>query len=114
MYRNYREKHHQQNTGRNRREILGIEDRIEKVDSSVKENVKSNKFLTQNIQELWDTMKRQNLRIIGIEGEESQFKGTKPYSTKKFNIFNKQSRRKLFQPKEGHAYKGTRSLQDTK
>ena len=51
--------------------ILGIEDRIEKGDSSVKENVKSNKFLTQNIQELWDTMKRQNLRIIGIEREES-------------------------------------------
>ena len=51
--------------------ILGIEDRTEKGDSSVKENVKSNKFLTQNIQELWDTMKRQNLRIIGIEREES-------------------------------------------
>ena len=51
--------------------ILGIEDRIEKGDSSVKENVKSNKFLTQNIQEIWDTMKRQNLRIIGIEREES-------------------------------------------
>ena len=38
-----------------------------------KENVKSEKFLTQNIQEIWDTMKRTNLRIIGIEeGEEYQ------------------------------------------
>ena len=36
-----------------------------------------NKSLTQNIQEIWDTMKRQNLRIIGIkEGEEIQLKST--------------------------------------
>ena len=49
----------------------------------VKENVKSKKFLTQNIQEIWDTMKKPNLRIIGIEeGEDSQFKGPE-------NMFNK-------------------------
>lgn len=29
-------------------------------------NVKE-KFLTQNIQEVWDTMNKQNLRIIGLE-----------------------------------------------
>ena len=44
---------------------------IEETDTSVKENVKSKKFLTQNIQEIWDTTKSQNLRIIEIEeGEE--------------------------------------------
>ena len=48
----------------------GVEDTIEEIDTSVKENVKSKKFLTQNIQEIWDTMKRPNLRIIEIEGEE--------------------------------------------
>ena len=48
----------------------------------VKENVKSNKFLTQNIQEIWDTMKRPNLRIGIKEGEELQLKGTE-------NICNK-------------------------
>jgi hypothetical protein len=38
-----------------------------------KENVKAKKFLTQNVQEIWNTMKRPNLGIIGIEeGEESQ------------------------------------------
>ena len=61
--------------------ISGVEDTIEETDSLVKENIKSNKFLTQDIQKIWDTMKRQSLRIIGIE-EELQFKGTE-------NIFNK-------------------------
>ena len=32
--------------------ISGIEDTIEEIDTSVKENVKSKKFLTQNIQEI--------------------------------------------------------------
>lgn len=42
-----------------------------------------NNFLTQNMQEIWDTMKRLNLRIIGIkEGEETQLKGQE-------NIFSK-------------------------
>ena len=31
--------------------ISGVEDTVEEIDSSVKENNKSNKFLTQNIQE---------------------------------------------------------------
>ncbi|ERE81283.1 Transposase, L1 containing protein [Cricetulus griseus] len=63
--------------------ISVVEDSLEDIQSSTKENHKSNKSLTQNIQEIWDTMKRQNLRIIGIEeGEEIQLKGTE-------NIFNK-------------------------
>ena len=33
--------------------IAGTKDTIEKIDSLVKENIKSNKFLTQNIQEIW-------------------------------------------------------------
>jgi hypothetical protein len=36
-----------------------------------------------NIQEIWDTIKRPNLKIIGIEkGEDSQLKGSE-------DIFNK-------------------------
>ena len=51
--------------------------------TSIKENIKSNKFLTQIIQEIWDTMKRRNLRIIGVEdGKELQLKGSE-------NMFNK-------------------------
>jgi hypothetical protein len=48
----------------------------------VNENAKYKRFLTQNIQEIWNTMKRPNLRITGIEGgEDSQFEGPE-------NIFN--------------------------
>ena len=44
--------------------ITGVEDTIEDIDTSVKENTKCNKLLSQNIQEIQDTMKRSNLRII--------------------------------------------------
>jgi hypothetical protein len=63
--------------------ISGAEGTIEIIDTTVKENAKSKKLLTQNIQEIQDTMKRSNLRIIGIEeSEDSQLKGP-------VNIFNK-------------------------
>ena len=56
---------------------------IENIDTTVKENAKCKKFLTQNIQEIQDAMRRLNLRIIGIEeSEDSQLKGL-------VNIFNK-------------------------
>ena len=49
---------------------------------TIKENAKCQKVITQNIQEIQDTM-RPNLRIIGIEeSENQQFKGP-------VNIFNK-------------------------
>ena len=57
--------------------ISGAEDTTEEIDLLVKGNIKSIKFLTQNIKEIWDIMKKQNLRIIGTEeGEELQFIGT--------------------------------------
>ena len=59
-----------------------VEDTIEEIDSLVKENDKSKKFLTENIQEIWDTMKRPNLWLIGVEEGELQLKGTE-------NIFRK-------------------------
>jgi uncharacterized coiled-coil protein SlyX len=55
--------------------ISGAEDTIENIDTAVKENAKSKKLLTQNIQEIQDTMRRPNLRRIGIEeSEDSQLK----------------------------------------
>ena len=47
--------------------MSGAEDTIENIDSTVKENAKCIKLATQNIQELQDTMRRPNLRIIGID-----------------------------------------------
>ena len=63
--------------------ISGVEDTRENIDIAVKENAQYKKLLTQNIQEIQDTMRRQNLRIIGIEeSEDSQVKGP-------VNIFSK-------------------------
>jgi hypothetical protein len=40
------------------------------MDTTIKENAKCKKIITQNIQENQDTMKRSNLRIIGIDKNE--------------------------------------------
>jgi hypothetical protein len=63
--------------------ILGAEDSIENTDTTVKENAKSKKLLTKNIQKIQDTMRRPNLRKIGREeSEDSQLKGQQISSTK--------------------------------
>ena len=86
--------------------ISGAEDTIENIDTTEKENAKSKKLLTQHIQKIQDTMRRQNLRIIDIEeNEDSQLKGS-------VNIFNKTIEENF--PKERDAHKHTRSLQNTK
>ena len=46
--------------------ISGVDDTLEDTDTAVKETSKHKKLLTQNIQEIQDTMKRPNLRIIEI------------------------------------------------
>jgi hypothetical protein len=63
--------------------ISGTEDSTENMGTTINENVKCKKILTQNIQEIQDTMRRPNLRIIGIdENKDFQFKGP-------VNSFNK-------------------------
>jgi hypothetical protein len=63
--------------------ISGAEDSIENISTTIKENTKRKRILTQNIQEIQDTRRRPNLRIIGIDdNEDFQLKGPA-------NIFNK-------------------------
>jgi DNA-binding FrmR family transcriptional regulator len=60
---------------RKRRESRA-EDSIESIDTMIKENAESKKILTQNIQGIQVTMRRPNLKIIGIEEKENfQLKG---------------------------------------
>jgi predicted RNase H-like nuclease (RuvC/YqgF family) len=55
--------------------ISGAEYSIENMDTTIKENAKCKKILTQNIQEIQDTVRRLNLQIIGIdESEDFQLK----------------------------------------
>ena len=63
--------------------ISGAEDSIENIGTTIKENGKCKKILTQNIQEIQDTMRRPNLWIIGVDvNEDFQLKGPA-------NIFDK-------------------------
>ena len=56
--------------------ISDAEDCIENMDITIKEAAKCKKILTQNIQEIQDTMRRPNLRIIEVdENEDFQLKG---------------------------------------
>ena len=45
---------------RQKRKISDLEDTIKETNVSVKEKAKSKKFMTQNIQEIWNNMKRSN------------------------------------------------------
>ena len=84
--------------------ISGAEDSIENIGTTIKENTKCKKILIQNIQEIQDTLRRPNLRIIGVdENEDFQLKGP-------VNMFNKIIEEKF--PREAHEH--TRSLQNSK
>ena len=47
--------------------ISGAQYTIKNIDTTIKENAKCKKILTQNFQEIQDTMRRPNVRIIGID-----------------------------------------------
>jgi hypothetical protein len=66
----------------------GIEDIIEEIYIYLKANGKSEILTTQKFHEIWGSMKRPKLRIIGKE-EDSQLKGPE-------NIFNKIFNRRKF------------------
>jgi hypothetical protein len=63
--------------------ISGAEDSIGNMDTTIKENAKSKKIQTQNIQEIQDTMRRPRLWIIGVDdNEDFQLKRPQISSTK--------------------------------
>ena len=50
--------------------ILGAEDSIENISTKINENTKRRKILTQNNQEIQDTMRGPNLQIVGVDEKE--------------------------------------------
>ena len=79
--------------------IPGVEDMVEEIDTTVKENSKHKNLLTQNIQEIQGTMNRPNLRITGIEENgDSQQKGPE-------NVFNEITEENFPYLKKGIAIK---------
>ena len=89
--------------------ISGAEDSIDNIGTTIKDNTKRKKILTQNIQEIQDTMRRPNLQMIGVdENEYFQLKGPA-------NIFNKIIEENFPNlKKERDAHEHTRSLQNSK
>jgi chromosome segregation ATPase len=63
--------------------VSGMEDKAEKLDQTVKDHKSMLRKYNWNMQDIWDTMKRPNLQIMGVEeGEEIQTKGPD-------NLFNR-------------------------
>jgi hypothetical protein len=60
--------------------ISGAEDSIENMGTTIKDDAKCKKILTQNIQEIQDTMRRPNLGIIGVD-EKEDFQLKRPVNT---------------------------------
>jgi hypothetical protein len=85
--------------------ISGAEDSIENMGTTIKENAKYKKILTQNIQKIQDTMRRPNLWIIGVD-ENNDFQLKEPA-----NIFNKIIEENFPNLKK---HEHTRSLQNSK
>jgi uncharacterized coiled-coil protein SlyX len=50
--------------------ISGVEDYIENINTTIKENAKYKKILTHNIQEIQNTMRKTNLQIVDIDKNE--------------------------------------------
>jgi hypothetical protein len=87
--------------------ISAAEDSIENRGTTIKENAKCKKTLTQKIQEIQDTMRRPILQKIGVdENEDFQLKGPA-------NIFNK-TIEENFPNLKKEMPMNTRSLQNSK
>jgi uncharacterized protein YjgD (DUF1641 family) len=86
--------------------ISELKDKIEIKEKTEELLVKQLKSCEWNMQEFTNFIKRPNLRLMGIEGEEVQTK-------ENHNIFNKNNR-KFPKYLESFAHAGTESLQDTK
>jgi hypothetical protein len=88
--------------------ISGAEDSIENMSTTIRENAKCKKILTQSSQEIQDTMRRPNLQKIGVDENED-------FSTQRAIKYLQQNyRRKLPIPKERDAHEHTRSLKNSK
>jgi uncharacterized coiled-coil protein SlyX len=52
--------------------VSEIEDKVEELNQTVKDHERMLRKYEWNIQDIWDTMKRSNLKIMGVdEGEET-------------------------------------------
>ena len=87
--------------------VSDYEDTIVKINSLTKKNSKSNKFSSQNIQELWDTIKK-------TKSKNNRSRRRRRIADQRSRKYTQQNyRRKLPQSKERYPYEGSRSIQNT-
>ena len=87
--------------------ISDSEDAIEKINALIKENSKSNKFSSRNIQEIWDTIKK-------TKSKNNRGRRRRRIADQRSRKYIQQNyRRKLSQPKEQYSYEGSRIIQNT-
>jgi hypothetical protein len=61
--------------------VSGTEDKVEELEQAVKDHERMLRKYKWNMQDIWHTMKRPHLKIMGIEGgEEIQTKALITYS----------------------------------
>jgi septal ring factor EnvC (AmiA/AmiB activator) len=87
--------------------ISELKDKIEIQEKKTRRTLKQLKSCERNMQELSNSIKRPNLRIMDTKGEEVQDKGI-------CNIFNKILTENFPNLKESFAHSSIGSLQDTK
>jgi chromosome segregation ATPase len=87
--------------------VSEIEDKMEIKGKTEELLVKQLKTCERNMQELTDSIKRPNLRIMGIEEGRGASKRDSEYTQQNNN-------RKFPKPRESYAHSGTGGLQNTK
>jgi hypothetical protein len=50
--------------------VSGMEDKVEELDQRVKDHERMLRKYEWNMQDIWDTMKRPSLQILGVKEEE--------------------------------------------
>ena len=61
----------------------GVEDRLGEITDAEQKREKRLKTNEESLRELWDNVKRTNIRIIGVPEEKRERKGQKTYSKRK-------------------------------
>jgi hypothetical protein len=82
--------------------VSGIENKVEELDQTVKDHERKLRKYKWNMKDVFDTMKKPNLQIMGVEGEETQTKGTDNLFTRIGESFPNLEKERVTQVQEAY------------
>jgi hypothetical protein len=82
--------------------VSGIENKVEELDQTVKDHERQLRKHKWNMKDVFDTMKKPNLQIMGVEGEETQTKGTDNLFTRIGESFPNLEKERVTQVQEAY------------